>query len=61
MPNPWSKLEYEKKFNPTEKINKKEDPQVGLMKMMQRMYEEGDPNMKRTITEAFVKANEKKD
>ena len=29
--------------------------------MMKKMYDEGDDNMKRTITEAFVKAQEKKD
>ena len=31
-----------------------------MMKMMQKMYEEGDDNMKRTIAEAFAKAQEGK-
>ncbi len=56
----WTNIKFEKKFNPTEKMNKKEDPQVGLMKMMQRMYQEGDDGMKRTISEAFTKASQKK-
>lgn len=33
---------------------------MGLMKMMQKMYEDGDDNMKKTISEAFVKAREGK-
>ena len=30
------------------------------MNMMKKMYEEGDENMKRTIAEAWTKANDKK-
>lgn len=30
------------------------------MGMMKKMYEEGDENMKRTIAEAWTKANDKK-
>ena len=59
-PQMWGNIHYEKKFNPTAKMDPKEDPQVGLMNMMQRMYQEGDDEMKRTIQEAFVKANEEK-
>ena len=58
--NIWGNIHLEKKFNPTAKMDLKEDPQVGIMKMMQRMYQEGDDSMKRTISEAFVKANEEK-
>ncbi len=30
------------------------------MNMMKKMYEEGDDNMKRTLAEAWTKANDKK-
>jgi hypothetical protein len=30
-----------------------------MMSMMKKMYEEGDENMKRTIAEAWTKANDK--
>ena len=30
------------------------------MNMMKKMYEDGDDNMKRTIAEAWTKANDKK-
>ena len=36
------------------------DPQAGLMNMMKKMYEDGDENMKRSIAEAWTKANDKK-
>ena len=38
----------------------KEDPSAGMMNMMKKMYEDGDDNMKRTIAEAWTKANDKK-
>lgn len=57
-PNRWESINFVKKFNPTQNMDKKEDPSVGLMKMMKRMYDEGDDKMKRTISEAFTKANE---
>ena len=31
------------------------------MNMMKKMYEDGDDNMKRTIAEAWTKAQDKKD
>ena len=37
-----------------------EDPSAGMMNMMKKMYEDGDDNMKRTIAEAWTKANDKK-
>lgn len=58
--SPWSKLEYDEKADFKKEKDKKEDPQQGLMKMMQKMYEEGDDNMKKTIAEAFTKAREGK-
>ena len=33
-----------------------EDPSSSLMKMMQNLYETGDDDMKRTISESFAKA-----
>lgn len=36
------------------------DPGAGIMNMMKKMYDEGDDNMKRTIAEAWSKANDKK-
>ena len=33
----WGNLIYKKKFDPLKKMDKKEDPQIGMMKMMQRM------------------------
>ena len=36
------------------------DPQAGLMNMMKKMYEDGDENMKRSIAQAWTKANDKK-
>ena len=56
----WSELHFSKKFDPLKKFDKDEDPNQGLFKMMQRMYEEGDDNMKKTIGEAWTKAKEQK-
>ncbi len=57
----WSSLKEEKKFNPLKNVKEgKEDPQKGLMDMMKRMYDEGDNEMKRTISEAWTKAAEEK-
>ena len=54
----WTDLHYNKKFDPLKGVDKKEDPQQGMMNMMKRMYEEGDDNMKRTIGEAWTKAKD---
>jgi len=57
----WSSLKAEKKFNPLKNVKEgKEDPQKGLMDMMKRMYDEGDDEMKRTISEAWTKASQEK-
>ena len=42
------------------KPNKDEDPGVGLMKLMQKMYDEGDDDMKRTIKKAWHESQEKR-
>jgi calcyclin binding protein len=58
----WSQVAFkeEKLGGKSEKAEEKEDPQAGIMNMMKKMYEEGDENMKRTIAEAWTKANDKK-
>ena len=43
------------------KLDEKADPQDSLMTMMKQMYEDGDDEMKRTISKAFVESREKKD
>ena len=47
-------------FKSKEDEPKAEDPSGGMMNMMKKMYEDGDENMKRTIAEAWTKANDKK-
>jgi calcyclin binding protein len=61
----WSQLAFKEekiggKPEKKEEEEKKEDPQAGIMNMMKKMYEDGDENMKRTIAEAWTKANDKK-
>ncbi|CAF0741553.1 unnamed protein product [Brachionus calyciflorus] len=41
------------------KLDENTDPQEGLMSMMKKMYEEGDDEMKRTISKAFTESREK--
>jgi len=36
-------------------MEKDADPQASLMNMMKKLYEEGDPEMKKTIAQAWVK------
>lgn len=36
------------------------DPTSGLMKVMKKMYDSGDSEMKRMITKAWVEGEEKK-
>ena len=40
--------------------DKGEDPGAGIMQMMQKMYDEGDDDMKRTIKKAWHESQEKK-
>ena len=42
------------------KPDKDEDPGVGLMKLMQKMYDDGDDEMKRTIKKAWHESQEKR-
>ena len=42
------------------KVDKDEDPGVGLMKLMKQMYDEGDDEMKRTIAKAWHESQEKR-
>lgn len=35
------------------------DPQEGMMSMMKKMYDEGDDEMKRTISKSFMESREK--
>lgn len=57
--------EKEKKLKEKEKSSMKSgiddttDPQESLMQMMKKMYDEGDPEMKRTIAKAWTESREK--
>jgi calcyclin binding protein len=58
----WSHVtEQEKKITEKSmpKMDDAADPQEGLMSMMKKMYEEGDDEMKRTISKAFTESREK--
>ncbi|RNA33863.1 calcyclin-binding [Brachionus plicatilis] len=58
----WSCLtekEMISKEKSTPKIDENADPQEGLMSLMKKMYEEGDDEMKRTISKAFTESREK--
>jgi calcyclin binding protein len=58
----WSVLTEKEaivKDKPMPKMDENADPQEGLMSMMKKMYEEGDDEMKRTITKAFAESREK--
>lgn len=43
-----------------DKMDKNEDPGAGLMKMMQKLYDDGDDEMKRTIKKAWAESQEKR-
>ena len=38
----------------------KSDPSAGIMKMMKKMYDEGDDDMKRNLNKAWEQAQNKK-
>ena len=42
------------------KVDKDEDPGLGLMKLMKQMYDDGDDEMKRTIAKAWHESQEKR-
>ena len=50
----WMQLEPEKKKFDLPREN--DDPSASLMSLMKNMYETGDDEMKRTIAEAYTKA-----
>ncbi|KAH9290560.1 hypothetical protein KI387_034677 [Taxus chinensis] len=51
----WLDLYYkEDKFKPS--LEKKADPMAGIMDLMKNMYDEGDEDMKRTISKAWSEA-----
>lgn len=43
-----------------EEMGAGDDPQAGMMKMMKKMYDEGDDDMKRTISKSWYEAQNKK-
>ena len=59
----WMKLKKDMKFAKTkqEKEEEKENPNMALMNMMKKMYDEGDDEMKRTIAKAMWESQHKKD
>jgi calcyclin binding protein len=63
----WTKLKkssLDKKNKEEKKEDKeksKEDPNAALMNMMKKMYDEGDDQMKQTISKAMWEAQHKKD
>lgn len=44
---------------PKPKLDETADPQESLMTLMKQMYEDGDDEMKRTISKAFTESREK--
>ncbi len=54
-------LKDKKEKTAVPKIDENADPQDGLMSLMKKMYEEGDDEMKRTISKAFIEGREKKE
>ena len=61
----WMKLKKSalesKKKTPQEKEEEKENPNAALMNMMKKMYDEGDDEMKRTISKAMWESQHKKE
>ena len=51
--------EFKAKDKSVPKMDEKADPQEGLMNLMKKMYDDGDDEMKRTISKAFVESREK--
>ncbi|KAM1883409.1 hypothetical protein ACFX13_004779 [Malus domestica] len=51
----WLDLKFkEDKLKPS--LDKEKDPMAGIMDLMKNMYDEGDPDMKRTIAKAWTDA-----
>ncbi|OHT08973.1 hypothetical protein TRFO_22309 [Tritrichomonas foetus] len=53
-------LDKKPKTSPADDKSAKEDPNGALMNMMKKMYDEGDDEMKRTISKAMWEAQHKK-
>ncbi len=51
--------DHEKKMDSVPKMDSNADPQEGLMSLMKKMYDEGDDEMKRTISKSFMESREK--
>uniref|UniRef100_UPI00358DDD45 calcyclin-binding protein n=1 Tax=Myxine glutinosa TaxID=7769 RepID=UPI00358DDD45 len=51
--------EHKAQDKPTPKYDDTVDPGEGLMDMMRKLYEEGDDDMKRTISKAWVESRDK--
>lgn len=49
-----------KVFDEDKESKSKEDPMGGLMNIMQKMYESGDSEMKRTIAKAWTEGQDKR-
>lgn len=48
------------RFKPDPPGKSSDDPGAGLMQMMQKMYNDGDDEMKRTLRKAWHESQEKK-
>lgn len=64
----WDALEKKKSLfgdkdgeNDPTKFDKNKDPNASLMEMMRDMYQNGDPEMKRMIAEAWTKSRDESD
>ena len=54
------KEKKEKMFDDNkDEVGSDKDPNSALMKMMQKMYDSGDPEMKRTIAKAWTESQDK--
>ena len=63
LPFKWRLILYSlctpKIFFRTPSFDKEEDPSTSIMKMMKQMYDDGDDEMKRTISKAWTESREK--
>jgi len=55
-----TEIEMQHKEKSKPKFDDKDDPSTSVTKMMKQMYDEGDDDMKRTISKAWYEAQEKK-
>eukprot|EP00906_Rhabdomonas_costata_P021030 RCo030567 len=52
----WSSLVEKKDDKKYDSLEKEKDPDKGLMQMMQKLYEDGDEEMKRTMAKAWYES-----